>query len=65
MCVCLSVCVHAGSLRDGVLQLYSEFADVFDLSECKLSIIHCADHHDPALVETLWKEIIDKRQLLT
>jgi len=43
------------------LQLYSEFADEFDLSECKLAIIHCADHHDPALVETLWKEIIDKR----
>lgn len=44
-----------------MLQLYSEFADVFDLSESKLAIIHCADHHDPALVETLWKEIIDKQ----
>ena len=58
--------IDASSLGDAVfccaLQLYSEFADAFELSECKLAIIHCADHHDAALVETLWKEIVDKRE---
>ena len=42
------------------LHLYGEFADVFDLSESKLSIIHCAGHYDPTLVESMWKDIIEK-----
>ncbi len=42
------------------LQLYGEFADVFDLSESKLAIIHCAGHYDPTLVESMWKDIIEK-----
>jgi nuclear pore complex protein Nup155 len=45
--------------------LYSDFADEFNLSECKLAIIYCADHHDPALIETLWQEIIDKEMSTT
>ena len=40
-------------------QLYGEFADRFELSECKLAIVHCAGHHDPTMVEALWQDIID------
>ncbi|KAI0209905.1 hypothetical protein LSAT2_005340 [Lamellibrachia satsuma] len=42
-----------------ITSLYSDFADHFGLSECKLSIIHCAGHHDPTLVESLWQDIVD------
>lgn len=42
------------------LQLYEDFADKFDLSECKLAIVHCAGLYDVVLVESLWKDIIDK-----
>jgi nuclear pore complex protein Nup155 len=44
--------------------LYEEFADRFDLSECKLSIVHCAGLYDNALVENLWQSIIDKGKFL-
>ena len=43
-----------------VLQLYGEFAEVFDLYECKLAIVHCAGHEDAALVDSLWQNIINK-----
>ena len=43
-----------------VFQLYGDFADVFDIPECKLGIIHCAGHFDPTLVESLWQDIIDR-----
>ena len=43
-----------------LLQLYGEFADRFDLSECKLAVIHCAGHDDAILVEALWQDIIEK-----
>ncbi|XP_060597073.1 nuclear pore complex protein Nup155-like [Ruditapes philippinarum] len=43
-----------------ITMLYEEFADRFDLSECKLSIVHCAGLYDNALVENLWQSIIDK-----
>ena len=39
--------------------LYGEYADTFELSECKLAIVHCAGHYDPTLIESLWREIID------
>lgn len=39
--------------------LYGDFADEFDLSECKLAIVHCAGHYDPTLIETLWRDIIE------
>ena len=42
------------------LQLYEDFADRFDLSECKLAIVHCAGLYDSALVENLWQNIIEK-----
>ncbi|CAC5400979.1 NUP155 [Mytilus coruscus] len=45
--------------------LYEDFADKFDLSECKLAIVHCAGLYDVVLVESLWKDIIDKEILST
>lgn len=41
-------------------RLYEEFADRFDLSECKLAIVHCAGLYDGALIENLWQNIVDK-----
>jgi hypothetical protein len=43
-------------------QLYEEFADRFDLWECKLAIVYCAGLYDSALIESLWKNIIDRGQ---
>ncbi|XP_030624241.1 nuclear pore complex protein Nup155 [Chanos chanos] len=43
-----------------ITKLYGEFADHFQLSECKLAIIHCAGHSDPILVHSLWQEILEK-----
>jgi len=43
-----------------VTQLYEDFAYPFNLHECQLAILHCASLHDPALVESLWQNIIDK-----
>lgn len=40
--------------------LYSEFVERFDLSECKLKILHCSHHNDPLLIESVWSEIINK-----
>uniref|UniRef100_A0A8C5LJD4 Nuclear pore complex protein Nup155 n=2 Tax=Leptobrachium leishanense TaxID=445787 RepID=A0A8C5LJD4_9ANUR len=61
---------HHASVQDAVAQLdsqlmditklYAEFADPFRLSECKLAIIHCANHSDPIMVQTLWQEIIER-----
>ena len=47
-----------GQLAD-ISTLYGEYADTFELSECKLAIVHCAGHYDPTLIESLWREIID------
>uniref|UniRef100_A0A915KKZ2 Nucleoporin Nup133/Nup155-like C-terminal domain-containing protein n=1 Tax=Romanomermis culicivorax TaxID=13658 RepID=A0A915KKZ2_ROMCU len=51
------------SLLD-VTQLYTNYADEFNLSECKLAIVHCAGHNDPTLVENLWRDIIDSELAL-
>lgn len=42
------------------LQLYEDFADRFDLHEVKLAIVHCAGLYDAALIEDLWRNIVDK-----
>jgi len=42
-----------------ITTLYGEFADTFNLAECKLAIIQCAGHYDPTLIEALWQNIID------
>lgn len=46
-------------------QLYGDYADKFDLSECKLAIVHCAGHYDPTLVESLWTEIITEGTVIS
>lgn len=51
--------LHIGVLYV-IFQLYEEFADRFDLCECKLAIVHCAGLADMALVESLWQSLIDK-----
>lgn len=42
-----------------ITKLYGDFAEPFDLAECKLAIVHCAGHYDPTLVESLWRDIFD------
>ncbi len=42
-----------------ITKLYGDFAEPFELAECKLAIVHCAGHYDPTLVESLWRDIID------
>lgn len=44
--------------------LYTDFVERFDLSECKLKILHCSHHNDPLLIESVWTEIIDKELVL-
>ncbi|KAK7100912.1 nuclear pore complex protein Nup155-like [Littorina saxatilis] len=43
-----------------ITTLYEEFADRFDLWECKLAIVYCAGLFDSALIENLWQNIINK-----
>ncbi|XP_011199843.2 nuclear pore complex protein Nup154 [Bactrocera dorsalis] len=43
-----------------ITQLYQQFADPFDLWECKLTILNCSHHNDPLLIETVWSQIINK-----
>lgn len=46
------------SLMD-LTQLYQGYAQKFSLFDCQLAILKCGDHYDPALIERLWKSIID------
>jgi len=43
-----------------ISQLYGDFADRFDLLDCKLGILLCAGHQDENLVESIWKQIVEK-----
>lgn len=43
-----------------ITQLYQNFADPFDLWECKLTILNCSHHNDPLLIESVWGQIINK-----
>jgi len=42
-----------------ITQLYSEFAEPYQLWECQLAILHCAGHPDSMLIETVWDQIIN------
>ncbi|KAI9555074.1 hypothetical protein GHT06_017589 [Daphnia sinensis] len=42
-----------------VTQLYEQFAEPLGLWECKLAILHCANHYDSALVTSIWQNIIN------
>lgn len=44
--------------------LYSDFVERFDLSECKLKILHCSHHNDPLLIESVWTEIINRELVM-
>ncbi|KAF5276078.1 hypothetical protein FQA39_LY00874 [Lamprigera yunnana] len=46
-------------------QLYEEFADPFNLWECKIAIIDCAGYNDNALVESIWQNIIENEIKIT
>lgn len=41
-----------------ITQLYEDFADKFELWECKLAIINCAGYSDTLLIENIWSNII-------
>lgn len=40
-------------------ELYASYAEQYDLSECKLTILHYSHHNDPLLIESVWTEIIN------
>ena len=40
--------------------MFSEYAEKFELAECQLAIVHCAGHHDPMLVQKLWRELLNQ-----
>lgn len=42
-----------------ITQLYENFADPFNLWECKLTILNCSHHNDPLLIESVWIQIIN------
>jgi nuclear pore complex protein Nup155 len=42
-----------------VTQLYEQFAEPLGLWECKLAILHCANHYDAALVTNIWQNVIN------
>ncbi|XP_059616313.1 nuclear pore complex protein Nup154 [Phlebotomus argentipes] len=41
-------------------QLYNEFADPFNLWECKLKILSVSHHSDNLLIETVWMNIFEQ-----
>lgn len=53
-------CSQLNSELMDVTKLYGDYADKFELSECKLGIVFSAGHSDLELIQSLWKEILDK-----
>ncbi|VDP08225.1 unnamed protein product [Soboliphyme baturini] len=47
-----------------ITELYQDYAEVFNLPECKLAILHCGGHYDANLIELTWREIVDKEMAL-
>jgi len=43
-----------------ITQLYSDYAEPYQLWECQLAILHCAGHPDSMLIETVWDQIINR-----
>uniref|UniRef100_A0A914YF77 Nucleoporin Nup133/Nup155-like C-terminal domain-containing protein n=1 Tax=Panagrolaimus superbus TaxID=310955 RepID=A0A914YF77_9BILA len=39
-------------------ELFSSFADQYNLPTIKLGIVKCANHYDPDTIEDIWKEIL-------
>ncbi|GFS70486.1 nuclear pore complex protein Nup155 [Nephila pilipes] len=48
-----------------IQQLYEDFAVPFDLPESQLAIVKCGGLYDPALIESLWQNIIEKELIGT
>lgn len=42
-----------------ITQLYTDYAEEYDLWECKLTILNCSHHNDPHLIESVWTQILD------
>jgi nuclear pore complex protein Nup155 len=40
-------------------QLYSDFAENFDLWEAQLTILNCSHHNEPRLINSVWSHILD------
>lgn len=43
-----------------VTRLYGDFAEPFDLAECKLAIVRTSGYDNPMLVENLWRGILER-----
>lgn len=41
-------------------QLYSDFAENFNLWESQLTILNCSHHSEPRLINSVWSHILDK-----
>ncbi|XP_035777971.1 nuclear pore complex protein Nup154-like [Anopheles albimanus] len=41
-------------------KLYADFAEPYELWECKLTILNCSHHNDPLLIESVWTHILDR-----
>lgn len=44
-----------------ITSLYQDWAEPYQLWECKLAILQCAGHPDPMLVNSIWTNIIDQQ----
>ncbi|GIY20511.1 nuclear pore complex protein Nup155, partial [Caerostris extrusa] len=48
-----------------IQQLYEDYAVPFNLPESQLAIVKCGGLYDPALIESLWQNIIEKELIAT
>jgi len=44
-----------------ITALYQDWAEPYQLWECKLAILQCAGHPDPMLVTNIWTKILDQQ----
>lgn len=47
-----------------VTRLYGEYADPYDLAECKLAIVCSSGYDKPLLVESLWQSLLEREFLV-
>lgn len=51
---------HLNSGLLTVTELYEDFAEPFELWDCKLAIVDCSGHDDPDLINDIWTKIIEE-----
>lgn len=51
--------VQLNSCMANISTLYSDFADRYQLAECKLAISHCAGVYNEPLITALWQNIVE------